>query len=251
MKTLLNFFTILFVFTACEKYSAIHDPEPESEIGVLSIQMDSNSIPNNVDHISGMLFRSSSDTMFFDFVMNNQFATALVENIPADIWTIKVDAFNSNGDIIYTGTADIRIIPGQITPVHINLSQIGGIDIIVTWGNDDDDQFEENDRISEAAPLTEFTYYRNLIVYPFDEDWYSMSISADSLSIKCDFVHANGDINIDLVDRNGNVLATSQSTTDNERINYIVSGLDTYYIHVYLSSGTRNTYTIWWDDIWP
>ena len=60
----------------------------------------------------------------------------------------------------------------------------------------------------------------------------------------------DGDINIDLVDRNGNVLATSQSTTDNERINYIVNSLDTYYIRVYMPSGHRNTYTFWWDDIW-
>ena len=83
-----------------------------------------------------------------------------------------------------------------------------------------------------------------------DDDWYSMSLSADSLSISCDFIHSNGDINIDLVDKYGTVLTSSRSNTDNERINYIVDQLETYYIHVYLSSGESNKYTFWWDDIW-
>ena len=90
----------------------------------------------------------------------------------------------------------------------------------------------------------------HLSVSDQDDDWYSMSISADSLSIACDFSHSAGDINIDLVDNNGTILASSQSQTNNERIHHIVNRLETYYIHVYLSSGNSNTYTIWWDDIW-
>ncbi|KAA3617502.1 MAG: leucine-rich repeat domain-containing protein [Calditrichaeota bacterium] len=135
-------------------------------------------------------------------------------------------------------------------PAGVNLDKYGSPNIKFTTDCLQDDQFEENDELSNAAPLTEFTYYHDLFISINDDDWYSMTISADSLSIKCDFIHTDGDINIDLVDKNGNVLATSQGSTDNERINHIVSSLETYYIHVYQVSGTNNTYTIWWDDIW-
>ena len=114
----------------------------------------------------------------------------------------------------------------------------------------DDDKFEENDQQSEAAPLIEYTYYNDLFVSAHDDDWYSMTLSADSLSIACDFIHSNGDINMDLVDKSGTILASSKSLTDNERIHFIVNHLDTYYIHIYMSSGNSNTYTFWWDDIW-
>ena len=59
-------------------------------------------------------------------------------------------------------------------------------------------------------------------------------------------------------DRFGNSFSAAQfdgldsyikTDTDNENIDHIVGQLGVYYIHVYLSNGISNTYTIWWDDI--
>jgi hypothetical protein len=115
--------------------------------------------------------------------------------------------------------------------------------------NNSDDQFEENDKRSDAAPIDEDTVYDSLKVVANDDDWYAMSTSADSIFVACDFIHVNGDINLDIVDESGTILASSNSDTDNEEINHILNSLGTYYIRVYLSSGNDNTYTIWWDDI--
>ena len=135
-------------------------------------------------------------------------------------------------------------------PNGVSVDTYGSPNIEYTTDCLADDKFEENDYLYNATPLTEYTYYKDLYISTNDDDWFSMTLSADSLSIKCDFSHTDGDINIDLVDKDGNILAKSQSITDYERINYIVDDLETYYIHVYQSSGTNNTYTLWWDDIW-
>ena len=59
----------------------------------------------------------------------------------------------------------------------------------------------------------------------------------DSLVITCDFIHDEGDINLELLDQNGTVLASSEETSDHEEIIYIATTLGTYYIHVYMESG--------------
>ena len=56
---------------------------------------------------------------------------------------------------------------------------------------------------------------------------------------------------MDLLNKDGLIIASSQSLTDNEKIGYAHAPLETYYIHVYLTSGTSNTYTLWWDDAGP
>jgi hypothetical protein len=240
------------LFCSCDKQdlSAPPDDNPLVTQGVLKLSIDMTNAPLEVVSLIGSLYNDEGDFITFDFEIEGSSATAFVEDIKAGIWTLTVDALDENGDIIYSGTILVTVYPGVVTPVSIHLnSATGSLDITVTWG-DGDDQFEENDQQSEAAPLYEYNYYHNLYVFSNDDDWYSMTISADSLSIICIFDHANGDINMDLVDANGIILATSQSTTDDEQISHIVDELGTYYIHVYLSSGTSNTYTFWWDDIW-
>jgi hypothetical protein len=215
--------------------------------------MDMTNAPAEVERMEGKLNNDNGEIISFDFEIDDHTATAEVENIPIGKWTLLVHAIDGDDNIIYTGTSEVTVHPGVVTPVSLHLnSATGSLIITVTWGGDggNDDQFEENDYQANATPLYEYTFYRNLYVSSYDDDWYSMTLSADSLSIMCDFVHANGDINMDLVDRDGNVLASSNSATDNERNHYIVNQLDTYYIHIYMSSGNNNTYTFWWDDIW-
>ena len=245
-------FAVLILFFACEKQdvSPSQKDDPKLPAGMLKVSIDMLNAPSDVVTLEGVLYNDEGDLVSIDFEMSENNATALVENLASGIWTLTVDALDENDEIIYSGTTLVTVYPGIVTPVTILLDPVtGSLDITVIWGIEDD-QFEENDQQSSAAPLYEFTYYYDLIVLADDDDWYAMTLSADSLSIKCLFTHANGDINMDLVDSEGTILATSQGTADNEQINYIVDVLGTYYIHVYLDSGTSNTYTFWWDDIW-
>jgi hypothetical protein len=467
MKTIRSILiVILFFILSCDQYSTTPVSENNSSIpdGLMKITMDMTNAPSEVDHMEGKLYNDDGDEIYFDFEIDDNSATALVDDIPSGNWKLRVDAYDEDNNLIYTGITEITVYPGVVTPVSLHLNPAtGSLEITVTWGtvpglvayypfngnaNDEsgnlnhgvvfgaarttdrfgnpnsayifdgeddyiisditdwiakeysvsiwvksfnidqswytsminnfnnppwgwiphdsfqfdfdnsnpknyrlhfqdeegnfvlfnqvtaewknlvaiydgfevktfvngeiqhsavlppdsagtnfrdyvfgrnrvadnyfegkiddiriynralseseiqrlyhsdgseiptDDQFEDNDQQSDAVSLYEYTYYRNLYVSAQDDDWYSMTLSADSLSIACDFIHANGNINMDLVDNSGAVLASSQSLTDNERIHFIVNQLDTYYIHIYMSSGNSNTYTFWWDDIW-
>jgi hypothetical protein len=61
------------------------------------------------------------------------------------------------------------------------------------------------------------------------------------------FTHAEGDIDVCLVDGSGVQLICSESETDNESIDHVVSGPGTYYIWVF-GQDANNSYDLWWDD---
>jgi hypothetical protein len=253
MKSLTYIMLVIISFLwSCNQQSI--NPELENYSnepkGMMELSLDMTNAPPEVVRLEGRLSNYNGEEIYIGFDIDEYYATATVEDIASGIWTLTVDAFDINDNIIYTGTTEVTVYPGTITPVSIHLNPANGsIEITVTWGYEDD-QFEDNDQLSDATPLWEYTYYRNLYVSAVDDDWYAMEISADSLSIRCNFIHSNGDIDIDLVDQSGAVIASSQSNTDNENIDHIVNDINgTYYIHVYVSSGINNTYTIWWDDI--
>ena len=245
MKHFAICFFVFLALSACENKTGIQNSDFDT--GVLSIQMDVQRIPSEVVKIEGSLSRVDFESIYFGFEVAEQSASQLIEYIAIGVWTVKIDAYNDAGDIIYTATTEVLVIANQVTPVYIHLMKTGSVEIIVTWG---DDRFEENDYQEDAAALWEFHYFDDLYVSAGDEDWYSMTLSADSISITCDFIHKDGDINLDIVDGNGNILRSALSITDNEVLSYTVKQLGTYYIHVYSLSGKSNRYTLWWDDIW-
>ena len=67
------------------------------------------------------------------------------------------------------------------------------------------------------------------------------------------FTHAWGDIDLELQDAAGNVVAGSTSATDDENIDVVVPpGGGTYFVHVYpVGCPECNGYDLWWDDVPP
>jgi hypothetical protein len=83
-----------------------------------------------------------------------------------------------------------------------------------------------------------------------DEDWYSFVIEDGNFGLRFDleFTHAEGDIDLEILDSLGNLVALSRSTNDNESINYnapLVPG--TYYARIY-GSNVGNQYDFFWVD---
>jgi hypothetical protein len=61
------------------------------------------------------------------------------------------------------------------------------------------------------------------------------------VTVDLQFVDSDGDIDIRLTDSSGQTLASSQSTTDNESIDYIVSSSGTYYLRVYFGNAGNHS----------
>jgi hypothetical protein len=110
-------------------------PIQEEMSGEISMTMNLSSAPSEVSAISGYLSRVSHDTIFFNFTIVNNTASALVENIVHGNWKLTVNAFDSSGTIIYTGSIDVNVVPGVVTPVSLHLNPAtGNLEITVTWG---------------------------------------------------------------------------------------------------------------------
>lgn len=107
----------------------------DMEAGQISIQMDLMSMPDDVMQIKGLLFRPEFEEIPFDFELGERTATASADGIPVGIWTIRVDAYDSSDEIIYSGSTQVEILVGKVTNVQLHLSQTGSVEIIVTWGD--------------------------------------------------------------------------------------------------------------------
>ncbi|MCP4872219.1 MAG: hypothetical protein GY898_26245, partial [Proteobacteria bacterium] len=100
------------------------------------------------------------------------------------------------------------------------------------------DTLEPNDTLGAAAPVLNQSY-PTLSACSADSDWYSISASnGDTLGVDLAFTHAEGDINLFLVDSGGNDLDSSETTTDNESIAYSVTSNGVYFIEVVLDADT-------------
>ncbi|MHA1775941.1 MAG: Loki-CTERM sorting domain-containing protein [Promethearchaeota archaeon] len=102
----------------------------------------------------------------------------------------------------------------------------------------EDDIYEDNDDFQHATPVTE-GIYSNLCA--LDDDWYVISLQSDQqIIIDLYFSHAVGDIDVAFLDDGANVLGISETTTDNEHIDVMISSTGTYYILVYVFDQNPN-----------
>ena len=107
-----------------------------------------------------------------------------------------------------------------------------------------DDQLEENDHTS--APRIDPGRYDGLVVCPDDPDYYGIFARAgDEISARAFFSDAMGNIDMQLLGLDhATVLASGDSTTDDEMITYTASTAGEYKLHVYGVRGATNQYAL-------
>ena len=120
-----------------------------------------------------------------------------------------------------------------------------------------DDAYEENDTLETAwypGWDWEDEWLSNIsgLGIQSDEDWYEIYVSPgyELVLVECLFTHSEGDIDICLVDSQGNLVSCSTGVWDNENIDVVVPASGTYYIQVYYDD-EGNTYDLWWKDYPP
>jgi hypothetical protein len=115
---------------------------------------------------------------------------------------------------------------------------------VSSGGTCTDDTYEHNDT-QAAAVLISPGQFNRLQICPSDPDWYKINVDGGStIQVDITFVHANGDLDLKLLDASGNVLGQGTSTNDNESATATVNTTGTYYIHVYGYGGAENTYSM-------
>ena len=109
-----------------------------------------------------------------------------------------------------------------------------------------DDSLEPNDVCSAASPVATGTY-SPLQSLAANDDWYRITVQRNgTLTVSLAFTNANGNLDMRLFDGcPGSQVGISAGTTDGESITYKNTGTTRdFYVRVYLSSGTCNTYSM-------
>ncbi len=112
----------------------------------------------------------------------------------------------------------------------------------------DPDQFEPNDSIQWATVLGSLPKItlRDLTIHNTEDVDYFQITAPDTgmLAINAFFVDIYGDIDIRVLDADGNEIAVSKSTSDNEQISIPVVGQERYFLEVYGFGGATNAYDL-------
>ena len=95
-----------------------------------------------------------------------------------------------------------------------------------------DDGFEPNQSPAQTAVLVP-GQHDDLMVCVGDADWYSISLaSAEFITVDVAFAHADGDIDISLIDPNGQPAESSMTMTDNESLSFLPLMSGDYILNV-------------------
>lgn len=126
---------VVFIIISCQNDTAF-DPNINQTDGSVTFSLDMSLAPIDVSQLNGTLSRTGNDTVFFGFRIENQTATALLNNLKGGDWFLNVEALNNQGQLLYQGSTFVRVISGQISTVYLQLNPVtGGLKIVVSWGN--------------------------------------------------------------------------------------------------------------------
>ena len=124
MKSLTNFLlVILLVLSACEEQSIVPDSEIDLDQpkGILKLSIDVNNAPSEVFSLEGKLHNDDGEILYLNFEIGGNSGTAIVEEIASGDWTLSVEAYDVNHNLIYSETIEVTVYPGNLTPVSIHL----------------------------------------------------------------------------------------------------------------------------------
>ncbi len=116
-----------------------------------------------------------------------------------------------------------------------------------------DDPYGDNDGHLTAYDITgnETRWLTSMQGYgrQADQDWYEIEVNGgyEHVTVKANFTHSSGDIDLSLYNGSGLCVASSTSETDNETLHHKVESGGTYYIRVD-GDDESNFYDLWWDD---
>lgn len=145
--------------------------------------------------------------------------------------------FDLRGQYVQVRTT-LRQSPDGVSPVLSDL-RINGLD---------PDSCEHNDTLQAACVLGSLPKItlRNLTIHnATDVDYFQITApETGKLMINAFFANQYGDMDLEVLDGEGNVIAASESTDDKERVIMPVVSQERYYLRVYGVDGATNAYDL-------
>ena len=118
------------------------------------------------------------------------------------------------------------------------------------WVDFNEDVYEENDTRGEAFDISTLSNtLLSTIGVPTqgDDDWYRVAVAQNNsfLLVDLSYVHGNGNIDLELYDSAGGLVADSKTAIDTESI-FVQLASGTYFIKVF-GDDAYNDYDLLWN----
>ena len=207
------------------------------------------------DSYDGLSIHSSDDEDYFAVdVEAGERITADIEfeHSDGDLDMVIQDSTGSTlaGSASVSDDESAEYIAQESGTYYVQVYGFGGdtaeYDVSIDTEEVSGDSLEPNDERSSATDLGTGDSYDDLeISSATDSDYFAVQADAgDTITADIAFSHANGDLDMVLLDADGNALDGSASVSDDENIEYTVTESGTYYVEVYAFSGAPNSYDI-------
>ncbi len=139
-RILLLSITSLFLIIGCNEKIVYVPVQPNANgKGKLQLIIDSQNRPENVIEVVAYLTREGYDSLSTSLnLITDTTAEITMNDIDAGTWHLKVDALDQDSIAVYSGEADVQILPDITSNVNLVLSSTGNgqgnIFIHVSWG---------------------------------------------------------------------------------------------------------------------
>ena len=145
---------------------------------------------------------------------------------------------DDNEQVTWTATADgpVYIHAWLAVDLGPSLGNFYDLGVGVTLTPCVDDALEENDGWWEAAEPGPGVH-ADLVTCPSDQDWFGVYLwDGDAYTVDLTFLHELGDIDLELRDPSGTIVATSYSVSDDESATWVADQTGLWEVKVWLVS---------------
>ena len=198
---------------------------------------DSQSDPVGLDGDTGGLISCPDDEDWFTFGVAAGGSLSVLASYDQDEGRIELGLFNAASELLASsaGTGGLAAIvmneaTSDLALRVLLLDDVGdapgtSYDLVVQITDPDPvcetDPWEPNDAQSTASPIPAGVL-DGLVACPEDEDWWLIELLAgEQLDVSVGFEHAEGDIDVVLVDAGGTELDASNTTTNDEEVSHV------------------------------
>ena len=197
----------------------------------------------------------SDDDDYYEIYVNSGYTEMIIDlHYTHSLGNVDVFLLNSSGSTVASSASssdneyiNFDVSTGGTYYIRVTGTSCNDYDL---WWDDippttcTDDSYEENDTMGAATTIVEMVTYSAIAN---DVDYYEVYLNWNYMDIDLTFNDSFGNIDLYFLDSSGTVLASSTSTTNNEKIYAPIPSWGTYYILVV--GANCNPYDLWWDDV--
>jgi predicted GH43/DUF377 family glycosyl hydrolase len=127
------------IFTGCKQSDSPSSNSALESSGNIVFTFDKQNAPIDVKTVTTSLSRSNYPVLEQTINIDDETsATMIFERVAVGVWTVKIDAKNETGTVLYTGQSQVTVFENFVSQLNVTLNPVttgvGTVQINVVWG---------------------------------------------------------------------------------------------------------------------